>query len=441
MRNRFSLTLVAGLLGAVLSASVPAKAQMLYDANLDFSTTNQNMWGSGSALTYDYYQQFGPSWNQSGSIGGISNNVGLEVSGSTSGQVGMYLSVHADSGSVNVDYPVQVQLDYSKPVGWKPGDPIQVTSSYVLQPQGASISTASPNGHVSIGTFVNMSANVNATVGYVVGTASGNIINTSVNQSADLFSLTSQVSKTVSDPAGILSATGQVPYVTTQGNASNAGATLTSSGQDSFFNVTGDITNALTAALGAPHLLNNDWSSGPFSGSYHLLDAYASVDFNATQSFSFAPQLMMQLVGSNGQVFDVPVGQAVDFTLPANVTSLHVTPTFYLDDTFTNDTGISVTPSINFTPLDASIGAFGYNLDFNPFGTLSWSPGSYSLGNIYDNSWELGGFQNYTTDSFTVSYGSEGTSSPTVPEPGVSSILMTGLLAGSLLLRGRRSKG
>lgn len=117
---------------------------MLVNSNLDFSSQDQSMWGTGSAFQLDSREFYGTTWNKSGSVGGfiggntqvlnplwvawnicpflcgseptkyfnVDTTTGLQVSANTQGRIGFELGVKVDSGSLDalVNYGAQLNL-------------------------------------------------------------------------------------------------------------------------------------------------------------------------------------------------------------------------------------------------------------------------------------------------------------------------------------------
>ena len=142
------LAIVAGALTLPTSLSAQAcplapGCRQSVQQNLPFATTGQSLWGpdsdptlvSGKTLTL-----FDQSWNQSGSnsnepsvsVFGNTWTFGGAVSGSTSGRVGAFFDLNkVGTASVDVDYPVQVTVTLPEPNTFRPGDAVDIGTSWV----------------------------------------------------------------------------------------------------------------------------------------------------------------------------------------------------------------------------------------------------------------------------------------------------------------------
>jgi len=121
---------------------------------IDWSTHNQNMWGpNGNPFTVNMnVNLFHVGFNQTQSIGSITNFAG--------GQFGAEAVIHAwlsmganfslngfSSGSVDLDYPVRVDLTFPSPYTFNPGQWITINSWYDVLP-GWNLDTYFPTAGV-----------------------------------------------------------------------------------------------------------------------------------------------------------------------------------------------------------------------------------------------------------------------------------------------------
>lgn len=94
--------------------------------------TGINMWTGGDGFNLEQNYFLGPTWDESGGIGGIDEGLfgdryGLELKGSTSGKAGFNLGVHATSGLITGTAPLSLNL--SIPDSIRPGDTIKINST------------------------------------------------------------------------------------------------------------------------------------------------------------------------------------------------------------------------------------------------------------------------------------------------------------------------
>lgn len=246
-----------------------------------------------------------------------------------------------------------------------------------------------------------------------------------------------------------------VPNVATHGDWSGSGSTIASSGSDGLLSASLDVDGLLTAAIeaatGVPVPFGADWELDGV-GSLHVdladIDIGPYLDF--TQGFEFDPELYVDLA------FDHPVnvmGQGWLSSwvgpwdaLPAFALSQTTTftPTFFLDAAFTNNTGmlLGLEGTWEILKLSGSLGPLTIP-DTSLNQLLGWGDTMFDVQtqpwNIYNNSFQLGGFSRILANSFTISVGQGPVIGPpggggdvSVPEPGDLWMLLFGLcvLAG-----------
>ncbi len=402
-----AMVIFCGMLGIANSGS--------YTTSLVFETTDQSMWASGDAFVLDYNKFLGPQWNERGSIGGIeetwAGDYGAEIWGATSGRVGFDVNAHMDSGSVNVTYPVGINLSY--PDKAKPGETFTISSSYVVNP-GAGMTTNFPEANISVDAVFDFYA----ALGYkacVIWCTEGSItlINTKNTypildiDTGDTFS---------SDIGGFGSVTATFPDINTTGTLN--GNLLASSGEDDFLNLTFDIDRAVTVFTGIP------FSGSVLGISYNLLNVDAGMILAATQEFSFVPNLMVGFEFENGYTASMRVGDSASFIFPEGVGDMDVTPTFWLENTFYNDTGMRIDPQFGVDALSLS----GYGVNIGPLYSYDWRGDGLELG-IFSDDFELQGFDSFTTENFSIQ---------ATPEPGTLALLGIGLMSSGVFARKKR---
>ena len=121
--------------------------------NVPFSTTHQSMWGTGGGFSLNINQEIfriNPSVNFNSGNGGIVNVGGYDFG------VGMAVDFWMDIGSnfkiegltlgtIDVNYPIQVNFDIPAAGTFDKGDTIVIETSYTIDPAGE-METIYPSG-------------------------------------------------------------------------------------------------------------------------------------------------------------------------------------------------------------------------------------------------------------------------------------------------------
>lgn len=332
----------------------------LYSVDLGFSTSNQSMWSTGSAYVLDRTKTFANApWNGSVSVGGFTLGTGLQASASTSGHIGLQYKMHADSGSVNVNYPVSVNLDFPDPGSINAGETFSIATSYALK-AGASLITQSPVFSFQLNALYNLYAAVSgkACVTYACKSGSKALIKTG-NKSFSLFKVDNkglsgalttlldassaalELKSTLSDNANkddknkdpaankdskktkltdylkTIDVSAGIPDIYTVGGVGGDGKSLVSSGEDDFLDVTMDLDKVLTTLAGLPPVTGTNIDLVFAKVGYDIIDAHAGAVVAATQDFSLSPTLQGTLTFDQDVVRAVQVLDHVDYTLTA----------------------------------------------------------------------------------------------------------------------------
>ncbi|MGE0085587.1 MAG: PEP-CTERM sorting domain-containing protein [Desulfococcaceae bacterium] len=423
MRKRFAPTICILFL-FVFGILATANAGT-YTTDLVFETEDQSMWDSGSAFVFDYSNFFGVEWNETW---------GSTVWAQTSGKLGFEVEMHLDSGSVNITLPVSIQLDYPDEINL--GETFTISSSYVISPE-AILTTNSPEAILYAAAVAELSATVgvNASVDPCFGVLGGCPI--SVNESTTFADISEDyalvdidsTNDTVEMDFEYARVTAGMPDIDTNGTLS--GNMLISEGEDDFLEITADIDQILSSILGIP-LSGSQEFFGVLDLDYALLDAAAGIILAATQDFTFDPGLSVSFALETGEVYSMAVGSSMDLVFPSEVGDFEITPTFWLNNTFTNDTGLRIDPYAELSVLQASakleiLGIPLFNDSFGPVYSDNWRPEGFDM-DIYSNAFQLQGFDQFTTEAFQVTAAVPGPVAP-VPEPATVSLLSLGLLS------------
>lgn len=171
MRNRKVAFLLTAL-SLVLSAGIFAQTQTEVH-NVPFASGVQNMFGpSTNAVTINQnINFFNESWNESfgtGSAGIVTilgQQFGAAINGQISGTIGMDFALTGfNSGSVEVDYPINVTNTVTNNETYDPGDDVTISTDYQVL-GGAELETVYPQaGEATLDFYFQMGFGLSATV-------------------------------------------------------------------------------------------------------------------------------------------------------------------------------------------------------------------------------------------------------------------------------------
>jgi len=447
------------------------------------------MWGAGSSVTISDSYTEGLSWNESFSvdatIGGVTvvfpggclpswlggacwpaqtidTTTGAQLSAESDGYIGIEAGYAIDSGSINASYPVAVELTYPDPSTVSPGETFTISSEYAVDPT-AGFDTNFAEIEAYVDAVFDVYAHVDADA-YLAGSNIYDISPTLIDQE-----FTMEVVGFNRDGDGQLSILGDdyalgeevqltkytdmkitIPDIETTSTESPPDSdTYTSTGETEFLQMGWDydtmatqaIYNLLSAA-GVPAsaitaICPDSFLAGDILDFiyYDILDIDLGLEWDIMQSFLWEPELIIKLATSNGEEYTFAAGDSIELEMPDS--GFDITPTFVLNNTFTNNTDLAIVPEIELTYLDFSIPLF--DLYVGPYptdGPLELPIDIFPPINVYNGSFPLG-FDPFTMASFSIAP-LTGPGAEPIPEPATMLLVGSGLIGLAGL--GRRKK-
>jgi T5SS/PEP-CTERM-associated repeat protein len=444
---------LAPLTAGILIAFSPLNGQALtYNSGLlDFTYYGGNLWGPNSDYTFSKSAFAGTSFGTTniptiGYIhhtgitvpyaGTIDTSTGAEMKTTISpGRVGFDVSTQINPGKINIDYGFDASL--ALPDNILAGSLYSFTGSSKTLAGHTSMSTQFSSLSYTESLDINIPSSTKIE-GCIAGQCGSKTFNTGVsmapfdlasyNRNGDGNIVVNNITQTanfgktydvVVGPDPVLSGTANVgmtlgsitpytPVVDTSTASADSQGSLHSASSSSILNTTVDLAPlgyGSLAALGLPTPNLQLTLAGVVSASGTLYDLNSSATFNLAQDFKFDPNLMVSLsfdhpitaverlfngdsYDSTSNTFTVSMNALKDiqFIFDKNTT---VTPTFILDNSFTNKTDLNINGSLDFGVLKGSLDLI--NQHIAGFDGFNWNLANGNLGdiNIFDQTYSL----------------------------------------------------
>lgn len=447
--------------------------------NTPFHTSNQSLWQQGTDGSFEInHTFFNQTWNNSANFGPITNiagySFGANVTAGTWGQVGTGLQINFGTEKVSIDYNADMLIERPNNFTFNKGE--QITIKTAFTPKSPSISiieTDTYDANIRLYLQFGMGIDINANICmfsctntnivninlpsntydmvHVSSTEGINLLNGMLNFPADEFPFEYQ------DPYDIITAEIDMP--------SNEGANHFLDGKNlhsfvdpdnPYFNVYFSIPKFI-GALNIPYVsaifanLSNSYTAGPFYLHYILMESGFNLGLYHKQHLKLEPEIKgkmslptvldYQIINpSNGSVIasgtdsviNYTVGNNIRFDYPCNFEFMDITPSFNIENTFSNHTYDSIALDFVFQMLEFDMGMSsvtvvpqvcfpvyypcptwsnplkmckrtvctpavvfpGFNTGFGPL--IDWQPNMFNIKYDWINSsWEMLGFNSF----------------------------------------------
>jgi len=437
-----------------LSPAVQAESLTTY---VTFSKSGQNMWGAGSAFTFDKSWFIGLDPDPVG--GNIVNlvwnelNVGARFYGGLDLKAGLDLGMKINSGGVDISYPVGVNFTFPDTI--TEGEMITIGSSFTVK-DGASLNTTFPSITPKAEAVLKVDADLDIDVHYIFDESKISLVDIHKDYRYDLLGAlgiptATGDSETYELGFGNIQVTipGDLDTVGTLSGGKLIASTGEFSGEflDARVNLL-SLGELIPPPVGTAFKVFNEVESGGVNHTdseyvfkywlnWNMIDLDAGAIARITQDFEFVPdELMVDLYTKDGnKLTSFNVGDPVEIFVPEG--GLELTPVFSLDNTFTNETGLRIDPAFHILLVETE----GFlSIDIPVIGRIL-SHESLSFGPLFEEDWIAKGFEIpvYTND-FAVDFGSVrgdsfylGNGGPIpipgqVPEPATLLLLGSGLI-------------
>jgi uncharacterized repeat protein (TIGR01451 family) len=443
-KHRFFLLTLIILCGlcALLWGFKPASAKEAINT-LFFETTGQSL-GDNNDLSFDIDFHV-PHWDYTETVGDIweidlgltTIDFGAEIEAGTKGDIGFSMDFNKQGGSVDVDYPVKVTLEFPDPNTFRDGETISISSSAELQP-GWRLDTVPPKTLMSLGGDFVLSAGAEAELCLVKCTEFTlfgvwnddpdiNIFNLGTEEGQSYFPGIGNIGlphEFTQEETFVTGFSGRVDIPEVETEAYRDGKTLIAKGEHDFIDMSVDLDTQFVNILGGSY---EKWGAG-FSWEFFGLNLdiqntqYRRVEFSPTPMISlwFPQSVCYNVKDGAGKIVSSGTAENVEFeaghtvylTFPIDKKDpMDAGPTFSLDNRFSHKTENTFDSDFSLTAIELGVYIPEIDLVVVKPGPYSWSFGpllgqSFDLYNqtdtVFDRSWELGGFGEFTGPDFAL---------------------------------------
>lgn len=364
---------------------------------VEFNTTDQSMWSTGQAITID------ESWTLFSE--GFSDHFSEfddDLTVTASANVSLVFDIKGDSGSISLDYPVNVSFDM----------PNVVSAGQQFTVQSFDNGLDSSSSHLTA-TFPELMADLKAifTANFSLDFDSDLLGSDSTGynytDTIDIISVSSGEATTI-DGISLFMPTAYDGSQTTQQVGTGPLAPVTLDVTTPYVATTGVNLLSVIEDIVGPEFpsLSGTFLDGDIS--YNLLTAYLDAQVAITQQFEFLPTgLNLTLSAPWGESVTIPVGQSATFNVPYYWDSeTTLTASYSLQGNLVNQTGFVGTATLDLTALAGSVDDLG---SFGPLFTDSIP--LYDSGPVYvfspggSGGFALDGF-NTPTHALSIGFGS-----------------------------------
>lgn len=396
-----------------------------------FSSNGQGMFGpSGSFSLNDEKMLFSQNWNESFSVGEpmqstYTGQYGANATAGTSGNIGVkFYSRDWSDGSIDVNYPIDVEVQYPTVNTFEKGETITIKTDYSVD-YSASLNTTFPQtGKIGLELIYNMNfyTAVNLCFGWLGCRNYGfnetfantitilEVSNTSVIYPCPFPNYTHNGSAwycnalppfTLSLPVGGLSGTFELPNTQTTSSI-GSDKCLIATGEDPYVNVQLEILQLLSEIPTPASTVLGDLSGGEcmlggigVGGSnpggdicydYTVFSAFFQAELFNKQAIKFCPEVYTTLAFPtpveytitnpiSGSVVEGPsqndsirvrAGYDLNVKYPCNFEYMDITTVHDLTNTISNNTYDSLAFTFNMDALELDIDLYGFFADDNP---------------------------------------------------------------------------
>lgn len=450
--------------------------------NTPYRTTGQSLWKQGTSGIFQIDQVFfDQNWNSSTNIGNIYNiagmNFGAKLNASTWGSIGAGFQINFGTEKLNIDYNADMTINKPSNQSFDPGDEIVLKTSFA--PRAAndtSIKTDEYDANLRLwlkfgmGIYMHTKLcvfsctefdiiNLNLPVDTFDIIKAGNLTGVSILNGLKEWPVGEVFPFSYTDPDDIITVDITLP--------SNAGANnyfqnnnlhSTVEPASPYFNTYFSIPKFI-GALKIPYVsaffgnLSNSYTAGPFYLNYTIMEAGFNLGLFHKQHLTLTPTMKGKLdlptkldytvfnsttgtVYSQGSdsVINYTVGNSIKLKYPCNYDFIKITPSFNMENTFTNHTYDSIALDFVFEMLTFNMGMSavtvipricipiyypcpswshpfrwcsttwctpalvfgGFNIGFGPL--VQWRPNLFNVKYDWcDNTWNMQGFNSFNS--------------------------------------------
>jgi gliding motility-associated-like protein len=391
------------LIFALSLYSAAGFSQTIVNYPTPFQANNQNLWKAGADGVFQIdHSFFNMTWDESITFGPMYSlagyDFGAKVTAGTWGQIGAGLKMNFGTEQVSVKYFGDMHIQKPDQFTFNKGDLISLKTSYIPNPAASTIVTDTYHTNMRLYLKFGMGIDLAAKI-CMFDCANINLVDinlpvkeydmvsisniTGINLLNGLYSWGPEEAFpfNYSDSRGIITLDVTLP--------SNAGANIYMQNNnlhsfadpdDPYFNIYYSIPKFI-GALHIPYVsaffanLSNSYSSGPFYLNYILMESGLNLGLYHKQHLTLEPELKGRLdlplaldyeivnpnngavtAAGNSSSIEYTPGEEIRLEYPCHYDFMEITPSFEMDNRFTNHTYDSIALDFVFQMLEFNMG-------------------------------------------------------------------------------------
>ena len=396
-----------------------ANIAQVYVGTASFQTSGQSLWGPGSGTIQQDLPLTLKIPSTPFDLGGYFNPAGLGETGAVAkgtlaAEAGLDFAASLSLGSVNVNYPVLIKLQFPDKDTIFAGDHIPVTSVWSID-SSAALSTVPPGANATLDAIAKGGIQP-----HFHAKAVGNDVFDSNNdwnfdkryRLFDLSVLLGSSSSIDFDLFNLQVLTGslKLPRLDVVSAISSSTTGISGRGLNTFMSIRGNPTKLLSTLVSVPTSFGFQFPlpQGSIYANADLLQLTYGANLSLEENILFQSRPRVHFEFSDGrppQEFDAGGTSFIDIPSAPADPVVRITPTVLLPNQLTNGLSLDIDRGGRFVPVELKLGASAYSYNLGSWDFQPWNiefPHAKDQFGIFNGTFPISGFTSQKMDQFTV---------------------------------------